>query len=170
MFSLAQSANNAITILQKTNKSIQIGWNFKNTADSAKSTPCTEKQSKVLGGNMAKKTPKTNTSAVETTKAVDTQRAPKNVDSKVESSKAKKSAKKAGEKKPNIFKRMAKALKGVFSELKKVTWPKGKEVGKNTAVVLVVVVLFFIVLFIIDYVLGGLLGLITNGRWTTVFI
>lgn len=119
---------------------------------------------------MAKKTPKTNTSTVETTR-VDTQdRASKNVNSKVESQKTKKSAKKTGEKKPNIFKRMAKAFKGVFSELKKVTWPKGKEVGKNTAVVLVVVVLFFIVLFAIDYVLGGLLGLITNGRWTTIFI
>ncbi len=120
---------------------------------------------------MAKKTPKTNTSAVETTRVVDAQtKAPKKVNSKVESQKSKKSAQKTGEKKPNIFKRMAKALKGVFSELKKVTWLKGKEVGKNTAVVLVVVVLFFIVLFIIDYVLGGLLGLITNGRWTTVFI
>ena len=68
--------------------------------------------------------------------------------------------------KPNIFKRMWKGIKGIFSELKKVTWPKGKEVGSNTVVVLVVVVLFFVVLFVIDYVLTGLLGLTTSGQWT----
>ncbi len=78
--------------------------------------------------------------------------------------KAKKSNKKSD--KPNIFKRMWKGIKGIFSELKKVTWPKGKEVGSNTVVVLVVVVLFFVVLFVIDYVLTGLLGLTTSGHWT----
>ena len=44
---LAQSANNATTILKRTNKSIQIEWSLKSIADSAKSTHCTEKQSKV---------------------------------------------------------------------------------------------------------------------------
>ena len=73
-------------------------------------------------------------------------------------------------KKPNIFKRMGKGIKGVISELKKVTWPKGKEVAKSTAIVLVVVVLFFVVLFGIDYVLAGLLSLITTGKWATIFI
>lgn len=115
---------------------------------------------------MAKKTPKTQTSTIEeTTQTVkiedtdkDVQKAAVNVDSKNESSKAKKSAKKSAnsEKKPNIFKRMAKGIKGVISELKKVTWPKGKEVGKNTAVVLTVVVLFFVILFAIDCVLRGI--------------
>ena len=47
------------------------------------------------------------------------------------------SQKKQTAEKPNIFKRMAKGIKGVISELKKVTWPKGKDVVKNTAVVLV---------------------------------
>ena len=61
---------------------------------------------------------------------------------------------------------MWKGIKGIFSELKKVTWPKGKDVGSNTVVVLVVVVLFFVVLFVIDYVLTGLLGLTTSGHWT----
>lgn len=118
---------------------------------------------------MAKKTPKANTSTVETAKIDAPQKAAVNVDSANEPKKVKKPAKKTSDK-PNIFKRMAKSLKGVFSELKKVTWPKGKEVGKNTAVVLVVVVLFFLVLFVIDYVLGGLLGLVVNGKWTTIFI
>ncbi len=124
---------------------------------------------------MAKKTPKNQTSTEETTSnqtQQEVQKAAVNVDSKNESSKAKKSAnnKKNAEKKPNIFKRMGKGIKGIVSELKKVTWPKGKEVGKNTAVVLTVVVLFFVILFALDYVLGGLFGLITDGKWSTIFI
>lgn len=123
---------------------------------------------------MAKKTPKTQTSTEETknnTAQVEVQKAAVNVDSKNESSNAKKSANtKKSSDKPNIFKRMGKGIKGIVSELKKVTWPKGKEVGKNTAVVLTVVVLFFIILFALDYVLGGLFGLVTDGKWATIFI
>ena len=124
---------------------------------------------------MAKKTPKTQTSTEETTNNAaqqEVQKAAVNVDSKNESSKSKKSVnnKKNTEKKPNIFKRMGKGIKGIVSELKKVTWPKGKEVGKNTAVVLTVVVLFFVILFALDYVLGGLFGLVTDGKWATIFI
>lgn len=87
---------------------------------------------------------------------------------KVDPKKANKT-KKASDK-PNIFKRMWKGIKGTFSELKKVTWPKGPEVAKNATVVLVVVVAFFIVLFGIDYVLAGLLSLIVDGKWATIFI
>ena len=123
---------------------------------------------------MAKKTPKTQTSTEETkhnTAQVEVQKAAVNVDSKNESSNAKKSANtKKSSDKPNIFKRMGKGIKGIVSELKKVTWPKGKEVGKNTAVVLTVVVLFFVILFALDYVLGGLFGLVTDGKWATIFI
>ena len=75
-----------------------------------------------------------------------------------------------GEKKPNIFKRMGKGIKGVISELKKVTWPKGKDVVKSTAIVLVVVVAFFLVLFAIDYVLSGILSLVVSGEWSFIFI
>ena len=123
---------------------------------------------------MAKKTPKTQTSTEETknnTAQVEVQKAAVNVDSTNESSNAKKSANtKKSSDKPNIFKRMGKGIKGIVSELKKVTWPKGKEVGKNTAVVLTVVVLFFVILFALDYVLGGLFGLVTDGKWATIFI
>ena len=125
---------------------------------------------------MAKKTPKTQTSTEETknnTAQVEVQKAAVNVDSKNESSNAKKSANtKKSSDKPNIFKRMGKGIKGIVSELKKVTWPKGKEVGKNTAVVLTVVVLFFVILFAIDYVLGGIFHvLITeDSQWAFIFI
>lgn len=116
---------------------------------------------------MAKKTPKTETSYA--TSAKQPEVAAVKADS-AEPKKQKKAVKKTPDKKPNIFKRMWKGIKGIFSELKKVSWPKGKTVGSNTAVVLVVVVLFFVVLFIIDYVLAGLLGLITSGEWKTIFI
>ena len=118
---------------------------------------------------MAKKKPQTDTSTVDAkTKSGNVSVAA--VDEPVtEPKKAKKAAKKKSDK-PNIFKRMWKGIKGIFSELKKVTWPKGKEVGNNTVVVLVVVVLFFIVLFAIDYVLSGVFGLITTKHWTTLFI
>lgn len=82
--------------------------------------------------------------------------------------KAKKTAKSAKSDKPNIFKRMWKGIKGVISELKKVTWPKGKDVAKSTAVVLVVVIAFFVVLFGIDYVLSGLSHLVVDGTWTSI--
>ena len=82
--------------------------------------------------------------------------------------KVKKTAKASKSDKPNIFKRMWKGLKGIVSELKKVTWPKGKDVVKSTAVVLVVVVVFFVVLFGIDYVLSGLSNLVVGGTWTSI--
>lgn len=131
---------------------------------------------------MAKKKPNTKSSTVDTAQqepevqeevAVATpEKAAVNVDSKNEPKKAKNSAKKSGanEKKPNPFKRFGRWVKGIFSELKKVTWLKGKDVLKNTAVVLTVVVIFFVVLFIIDYVLAGLLGLVVDGKWATIFI
>lgn len=114
---------------------------------------------------MAKKKPISNTSTAETT--FDTpQKAAVNVDSANEPKKAKKTPKKSD--KPNIFKRMWKGIKGIFSELKKVSWPKAKETGNNTVVVIVVVLLFFVILLVIDYVLSGVLSLVTNGHWTTM--
>ena len=83
--------------------------------------------------------------------------------------KVKKTAKSAKSDKPNIFKRMWKGIKGVISELKKVTWPKGKDVAKSTAVVLVVVVVFFVVLFVIDYALSGLSSLVVSGDWVHIW-
>ena len=126
---------------------------------------------------MAKKTPKNTekdynplTVTSQDGKTQAPQKAAVNVDSKNEPKKVKKAQNQKKSDKPNIFKRMWKGLKGIFSELKKVTWPKGKDVVKNTTVVLVVVVMFFVILFAMDYVLAGLLGLITKGEWATLFI
>ena len=69
---------------------------------------------------------------------------------------------KSAEKKPNIFVRMGRKLKEVFSELKKVTWPTFGKVVKATGVVLVVVVIFLVFFGAINYGLGELLKLITS--------
>ena len=70
--------------------------------------------------------------------------------------------KKASSKKPNIFKRMGKKIKEVFSEIKKVSWPSFKTVVKQTGVVLAVVLMFSVVITLIDLGLGELLKLLTS--------
>ena len=60
-------------------------------------------------------------------------------------------------KKPNIFVRMGRKIKEVFSELKKVTWPSFGKVVKSTGAVLAVVIAF-----LINYGLNTLLGLLTG--------
>ena len=65
-------------------------------------------------------------------------------------------------KKHNIFVRMGRKLKEVFSELKKVTWPTFGKVIKSTGAVLAVVIVFLIVFTGINYGLSKLLELITG--------
>lgn len=65
-------------------------------------------------------------------------------------------------KKPNIFVRMGRKLKEVFSELKRVTWPTFPKVLKATGVVLVVVLVFLVVVTGINQGLQRLLELITK--------
>ena len=69
---------------------------------------------------------------------------------------------KTAAKKPNIFIRMGRKIKEVFSELKKVTWPSFGKVVKATGVVIAVVVAFLIVFTAINYGLNTLLGLLTD--------
>ena len=68
----------------------------------------------------------------------------------------------AAVKKPNIFVRMGRKLKEVFSELKKVTWPSFGKVIKSTGAVLAVVIVFLVVFTAINYGLTALLDLITS--------
>lgn len=65
-------------------------------------------------------------------------------------------------KKPNIFVRMGRKIKEVFSELKKVTWPSFGKVVKSTGAVLAIVIVFLIVFTAINYGLNALLGLLTG--------
>lgn len=69
---------------------------------------------------------------------------------------------KTAAKKPNIFIRMGRKIKEVFSELKKVTWPSFGKVVKSTGAVLAVVIAFLVVFGAINYGLGELLRLITS--------
>ena len=64
--------------------------------------------------------------------------------------------------KPNIFVRMGRKLKEVFSEIKKVSWPSFDKVVKQTAIVLGVVLMFMVVITLMDLGLGALLQLLTN--------
>ena len=66
------------------------------------------------------------------------------------------------QKKPNIFVRMGRKLKEVFSEIKKVSWPSFDKVVKQTGVVVGVVLAFFIVIMLMDLGLGQLLTLLTK--------
>jgi len=66
------------------------------------------------------------------------------------------------EKKPNVFVRMGRKIKEVFSELKRVTWPSFGKVVKATCVVLVVVLIFTVVVTGINFGLQKLLELLTN--------
>ena len=68
----------------------------------------------------------------------------------------------AKNKKPNIFKRIGKKFKEVFSEIKKVSWPTFGKVVKQTGVVVGVVLVFFVVIMLMDLGLGKLLTLLTS--------
>ena len=57
-------------------------------------------------------------------------------------------------KKPGFFKRAGRWIKSIFSELKKVSWPKMNNVVKQTLVVLGVTAAFLILLIGVDYLLG----------------
>ncbi len=71
-----------------------------------------------------------------------------------------KNATKTKNKKPNWFRRTWAKIKEVFSELKRVTWPKFTTVLKTTGVVLVIVLAFLVAVTAVDSLLGWLLSLL----------
>ena len=58
------------------------------------------------------------------------------------------------EKKPNLFARIGRYFKDVVGELKKLTWPTGKDLAKYTATVLEFIVLFAVVIGVLDFLFG----------------
>lgn len=68
----------------------------------------------------------------------------------------------AKEKKPGVFSRFARYIKDVIGELKKVTWPTGKELVKYTATVLAFIVLFAVVIGVLDLAFGQGFKLLGN--------
>ena len=73
---------------------------------------------------------------------------------KADQTPAKKDKKKDKEKKPGFFKRTAKFLREVKSELKKVIWPTPKQTAKNTGIVIVCCVIVGVVIWIFDWLVG----------------
>ena len=69
---------------------------------------------------------------------------------------------KKSEKKTNLFKRMKEGVKGIASELKKVTWPTFGKVMAETGIVLVVVIFFLLVILGFDSLLSWLFSLLVK--------
>ncbi len=75
---------------------------------------------------------------------------------------AKAAATKKPDKKPSVFKRIAKWFREMRSELKKVVWPTPKQLLNNTIVALVVMVVAAIVIWAFDQLASaGIQALIT---------
>ncbi|MBO5248396.1 MAG: preprotein translocase subunit SecE [Clostridia bacterium] len=68
--------------------------------------------------------------------------------------------KKPAAKKPGVFKRIWAFIKGIRSELKKVTWPTFRQVVNNTLVVIVVVVGSGVFIGLVDLLFKTLMGLL----------
>ena len=70
----------------------------------------------------------------------------------------------AKEKKSNIFVRIGKKIsgffKGIFTELKKVTWPSRKQVINNTLSVLVFCLIVGAVIWLSDFAFKQIIGLL----------
>ena len=64
--------------------------------------------------------------------------------------------------KPKEKKQRGKAIKGTFSELKKVTWPSFATVVKNTGIVLAVVIFFTLIIGAADFGLSAALKALTG--------
>ncbi|MBR3302524.1 MAG: preprotein translocase subunit SecE [Firmicutes bacterium] len=65
-------------------------------------------------------------------------------------------------KKKGIFGRAKDYFKGVFSEMKKVSWPSKKDTYKYTLVVIIVCAAFAVLFWLLDEVFLFLLGLIVK--------
>ncbi|MGN0795425.1 MAG: preprotein translocase subunit SecE [Christensenellales bacterium] len=118
---------------------------------------------------------KNNTKASSTVVPVQIERRPDAVaaiaenQKKTSEKKEQKGKNKTNKPKRNIFKSMWKGIKGIISELKKVTWAKPKKVFASTGVVIAFVFIFLVILFVFDYVLFGLLSLLMGNGWVNIF-
>jgi len=76
----------------------------------------------------------------------------------------KKPQKKSSEKskRPNVFQQIVGFIKGVYHELKKVTWLERDELIRRTGVVAGIVSIFTLLVWVVDSGLGALAGLLLN--------
>ena len=78
------------------------------------------------------------------------------------SSKAKSSDKKAAEKKPSVFSKIAKYFRECKSEVKKIVWPTPKATFRNMGIVLAVLIVIGLLVFGLDTGLIALLRLVMD--------
>ena len=64
--------------------------------------------------------------------------------------------------KANIFSRIAKWLRELKSELKKVQWPTAKQTVNNTVIVIVCVIIVGVFIWLFDALASGVIGAILN--------
>ena len=64
--------------------------------------------------------------------------------------------------KPGIFARVAKWMRELKSELKKVQWPTAKQTVNNTVIVIVCVLIVGAFIWIFDALASGVIGAIIN--------
>lgn len=75
---------------------------------------------------------------------------------------AKKDKKSEKHSKPSIFARVAKWLKDMKSELKKVQWPSKKQTVNNTGIVIACVGVVGLFIWIFDFAASGLINALIN--------
>ena len=64
--------------------------------------------------------------------------------------------------KPSVFSRIAKWLRELKSELKKVQWPTAKQTVNNTVIVIVCVIIVGVFIWVFDALASGVIGAILN--------
>ena len=64
--------------------------------------------------------------------------------------------------KANIFSRIAKWLRELKSELKKVQWPTAKQTVNNTVIVILCVIVVGVFIWVFDALASGVIGAILN--------
>ena len=64
--------------------------------------------------------------------------------------------------KSNIFSRIAKWLRELKSELKKVQWPTAKQTVNNTVIVILCVIVVGVFIWVFDALASGVIGAIIN--------
>lgn len=70
--------------------------------------------------------------------------------------------KKKKTKKPGFFTKAAKWIRELIIEAKKVVWPTGRSVAKNTLVVIILVIIVSAFVAFIDFVFGGIRDLLAT--------
>ena len=64
--------------------------------------------------------------------------------------------------KPGVFSRIAKWLRELKSELKKVQWPTAKQTVNNTVIVILCVIIVGVFIWVFDALASGVIGAILN--------